>query len=128
MEKRVTTSDSKPKHLRFRYRFLIYFVIFILAAIYMVNNNAPTGSAPATVPNAARDMCINAIRTSVNNPSTLDIHMITGYAAQTSGDGITRMTQTFSAKNAFGLEKTFDAQCTIYPNGKMDFNVIEQGR
>ena len=124
----MTTSNSKPKTLRLRYRLLLYFVIFVLATNYMLRNHTPTGSVPAPVPDTARETCINTIRASVNNPSTLDIHLITGYAAQTSADGITHMTQTFSAKNAFGLEKTFDAYCTLYPNGKMDFTMSEQGR
>ncbi len=76
---------------------------------------------------ASHQMCIEAIRASVNNPSTLKIHGFSGYGTNVDAGGTRRITQTFSAKNAFGLQKTYDAYCEISPQGEFAFHVQEQG-
>ncbi len=53
---------------------------------------------------------------------------IVGYGTDVMGSGTRRITQTFSAKNGFGLEQAFDAYCTIFPAGELDIKIVEQGR
>lgn len=73
------------------------------------------------------ELCDNAIRASVNNPSTLAIHRFTGYDTKVDAHNKRHNTQVFSVKNAFGLEQTFVAFCTISPKGELlDFKVVEQ--
>lgn len=72
--------------------------------------------------------CEAAILGSVNNPSTVDIKRFTGFGQDETSDGTKRITQTFSAKNSFGLEQTYDAYCTLTRDGKFDIKIQEQGR
>ncbi len=84
--------------------------------------------APSYSESSSRMLCEDAIKSFVNNPSTLKINSLSGYASDVTGGGVRRITQTFSAKNSFGLQKTFDAYCLISPNGQLqDFKAIEQG-
>lgn len=77
--------------------------------------------------NTSREKCQAAIRRSVSNPSTLSMNGVFDYATNVDASGIRRITQSFSAKNAFGLEKTYDAYCTLTPQGDLDIQVEEQG-
>lgn len=86
---------------------------------------APSGG---TNLEAAIRKCEAGIRGTVNNPSTVDIHRFTGFGNDIAADGTRRITQTFSAKNGFGLEQTFDAYCSLNPDGKFDIRIGEQGR
>lgn len=103
----------------------------VLTGISMITDPASTNSTYSSVQgfpeNQSRQMCIDAITASTNHPSTLKIHRVSGYGTNVSGNGTRRITQTFSAKNAFGLQKTFDAYCEISPEGKLTINVVEQG-
>jgi hypothetical protein len=86
-------------------------------------------STPAVDPlETAIRQCEAGIRASVNNPSTVDIHRFTGFGNDVAADGTRRITQTFSAKNGFGLEQTYDALCLLKPDGKFDIKIVEQGR
>lgn len=58
----------------------------------------------------------------------VDVPASSGYGTDVMGNGTRRITQTFSAKNSFGLEQTFDAYCTISPAGELDIKIVEQGR
>lgn len=88
----------------------------------------PTTIRQAPVSDIIRQKCIEAIRKEVNNPSTLDIHYITGYASDRLESGTQRVVQTFSARNSFGLKQTFDAQCLLKANGDFVYRIIELGR
>ncbi|AEP10296.1 hypothetical protein MICA_1988 [Micavibrio aeruginosavorus ARL-13] len=102
----------------------------MLVGINMINSTRPTSGSynPLGFPaEQSKQMCIDAITASVHNPSTLNIHRVSGYGSNVSGNGTRRITQTFSAKNAFGLKKTFDAYCEISPEGKLTINIVEQG-
>ncbi|MCB9978282.1 MAG: hypothetical protein H6862_01580 [Rhodospirillales bacterium] len=90
--------------------------------------NAVSSSAGGYSESASREACERAIMASVNNPSTVDIQRIVGYGTDVLGNGTRRITQTFSAKNGFGLETTYDAYCTISPAGELDIRIVEQGR
>ena len=111
--------------------FLAIIFIFIMLSfgftILGTTVPAPSNSSTGISESTAREMCQEAIRVTVNNPSSLRIHHITGYGANVAATQIL-ITQTFSAKNAFGLEKTYDALCKLKLDGKFDFKVIEQGR
>lgn len=107
----------------------IILLIFMLGGIINAFTNLSSGTPPAVTASNTdklRELCIGGIRATVTNPSTLDIHYLTGYAHDVIPGGTERMVQTFSAKNAFGLEKTYDAQCLLHPDGKLDFRVVEQ--
>jgi hypothetical protein len=102
---------------------IVLFIVFVKVLMSLagsVQSNTPVVSP------VLRDQCLRVIRASVNNPSTLDIHYLTGYAVDKLPDGTQRMVQTFSAQNGFGLRQTFDAQCILKPNGKFDFRIVEQ--
>lgn len=107
-------------------------IFLIILGISSFNESARTvGTINSNTANTypeieAKDMCIGAIKVFVNNPSTLSIHYVTGYATNIATDGTRRITQTFSAKNAFGLKKTFDAYCKITRDGKFDISIQEQ--
>lgn len=88
----------------------------------------PTVPSQLAVSDTVRQKCLEAIRREVNNPSTLDIHHVIGYAADRLESGTQRVVQTFSAQNAFGLRQTFDAQCLLKANGEFVFRIVEQGR
>jgi hypothetical protein len=102
-------------------------ILIFIGFVYLLNSlgSALQKNTPTVSP-VLREQCLRVIRASVNNPSTLDIHYLTGYAVDKLDDGTQRMVQTFSAQNGFGLRQTFDAQCILKPNGKFDFRIIEQ--
>ncbi len=112
---------------------LMGFAIWILISVINTASHLPshdsdnTSSASAVSSETAREACENAIRAFVNNPSTLKIHRISGYATNVDSAGTRRITQTFSAKNAFGLEKTFDAYCSMTAKSEFDIKVVEEG-
>lgn len=124
--------QSKPVKIEktsLKTRLIVYslLTIFLMVGILSNQNNGGPSRAPASpVLNPARETCLDAIRGSVKNPSTLDIHTVTGYGTDTLGDGTIRITQTFSAKNTFGLQQTYDAYCTMSPNGKFNIKITEQ--
>lgn len=88
---------------------------------------SPSPQSEATLNSAIRK-CEAGIMATVNNPSTVDIHRFTGFGSDVSPDGTRRITQTFSAKNGFGLEQTYDAYCAIKADGEFDIKIMEQGR
>jgi hypothetical protein len=111
---------------------LMGFAIWLLvsainSASNLSSNGGDSSSAPGPDSELAREACENAIRVFANNPSTLKIHRISGYATNVDSAGTRRITQTFSAKNAFGLEKTFDAYCSMTAKAEFDINIVEQG-
>lgn len=75
---------------------------------------------------ASKQMCIDAIKSRVNHPSTLDIHSITGYGTRVANNGNREVIQTFSAKNSFGLELKHRARCLIMPNGDLEITITEE--
>lgn len=75
----------------------------------------------------SRKMCLNAIRGSIQNPSTLKIHGLTGYGTNINAAGVRLITQSFSAKNGFGLELTYEANCTVTPAGNFTINITQRG-
>lgn len=76
----------------------------------------------------SKELCIKTIRLMVNNPSTLKIHSFAGYGTNVDSQGVRRITQSFSAKNSFGLETKYDAYCTITQSGETEVSIVEQGR
>lgn len=82
------------------------------------------------IPNAfdetrSRQMCIDAIKSRVNHPSTLDVNTFTGYGTRVANNGNREVIQTFSAKNSFGLELKHRARCLIMPNGDLEITITE---
>ncbi len=118
-------------------RVLLYFVCFIGLIIVMEKSLAMLGNAhqgqniPVSNTNSAdeksvHEMCMAAIKASVANPSTLNIHRVMGYGSRVERNGDIIVVQTFSAKNGFGLEKTYEALCTQTAKGKFKFISREQ--
>ncbi|MEM6812511.1 MAG: hypothetical protein AAF549_08620, partial [Pseudomonadota bacterium] len=71
------------------------------------------------------ELCHNAIRQSVNNPSTVKMNLLTGMARKTTNN-IELITQEFSAKNSFGLEKKMVAYCKGDNGNLISFDIIER--
>jgi hypothetical protein len=114
---------------------LAWFIIgfAVLGGIGAITSDTSTlgsglSSAAGYPADASRALCEKAIMVSANNPSTVDIQSFVGYATDVLGNGNRRITQTFSAKNGFGLKTTYDAYCTITPSGELDIKIVEQGR
>lgn len=75
----------------------------------------------------SRQLCEAAIKKAATHPSTVDIWGFTGYATVVRSNSDRAIKQTFTAKNAFGLELKYDAYCIISPDGKLDsFSVNER--
>ena len=74
-------------------------------------------SAPPIITEAEKALCRNALRATANIPQTVSFHA-TGYAVDKT-DGILRMRNDFSAKNAYGLELQFDGLCA-FNNGAVE--------
>lgn len=106
---------------------LFIFLCMGFNSILTMPHSASHNIKPSISESAAREMCQEAIRARINNPSSLKIHYITGYGANVAATQIL-ITQTFSSKNSFGLEKTYDAYCKLMHDGKFDFNVVEKGQ
>lgn len=88
------------------------------------------GGAPLAVATAypeapAREACERAIRAQVNNPSTLDLHRVTGYATTVHNNGNRTVLQDFSAKNALGLEAGYQARCLVQPTGVVEVTITD---
>lgn len=60
-------------------------------------------------------------------PSTVDIHSFAGYAMSVgAGNGYRIIDQSFSAKNAYGLELQYAARCWTKPNGEFEIQITEK--
>ena len=111
--------------------FLIFGFFIMMGQIANLSGSGSSSSGTANAYGSesdARQKCEKAIRISVNNPSTVDIQSVVGYGTDVAADGTRRITQSFSAKNSFGLKQSYDAYCTIKPNGELDIKIAEQGR
>ncbi|MCP1757902.1 hypothetical protein [Bradyrhizobium elkanii] len=75
---------------------------------------------------SSRRLCEAAIKESASHPSTVNIHSFMGYATKTFGNGNRFVWQTFSAKNSYGLELTYQALCTVTPDGKSEITISEK--
>jgi len=71
-----------------------------------------------------RDACEAYVRMSVINKSTLDMSVF-GSNRWLGNDGKFYATQEFSAKNKFGLEQKFRAECIEDKDGKTDYRLVE---
>ncbi|MCR4005113.1 hypothetical protein [Enterobacter hormaechei] len=71
-----------------------------------------------------RDACESYVRMSVINKSTLDMSVF-GSNRWLGDDGKFYATQEFSAKNKFGLEQKFRAECIEDKDGKTDYRLVE---
>lgn len=71
-----------------------------------------------------RDACEAYVRKSVINKSTLDMSVF-GSNRWLGNDGKFYATQEFSAKNKFGLEQKFRAECIEDKDGKTDYRLVE---
>jgi Na+-transporting methylmalonyl-CoA/oxaloacetate decarboxylase gamma subunit len=71
-----------------------------------------------------RNACDAYVRKSVINKSTLDMSAF-GSNRWLGNDGKFYATQEFSAKNKFGLEQKFRAECIEDKNGKTDYRLVE---
>lgn len=118
------------------WRRIFFYGVIVLALLagmqlyqaYSIDPNFQTAPSPSSDIEIAIQKCEAGIMASSNNPSTVDIHRVTGFANNIDAAGTRRITQTFSAKNSFGLEKTFDAYCSLTSNGKFNINIEEQGK
>ncbi len=110
--------------------FMTFIILGQMGNLFDGSGGTPSVSSSQTSTDLETAMrkCEAGIRASVNNPSTVDIHRFTGFGNDIAADGTRRITQTFSAKNGFGLEQTFDAYCSLKPDGKFDIRIVEQGR
>lgn len=72
--------------------------------------------------NSYYNSCLNGIKSSVNFPSTVDSSIFDRRIGPSVTGGIIVMMK-FSAKNAFGVEENFIAQCDYYDNGKSDIRI-----
>lgn len=99
--------------------------MFVPVEERVARNDVPMGYGTEA---KAREMCEKAIYASVNNPSTVNIESVLGYGTNVDEVGTRRITQSFSAKNSFGLKKNFDAYCSVKSDGTFDINIVEQGR
>lgn len=123
-----------PKNWKkiFLYSFIGMLLYGFMQVIVSLSSNpnyqaSPSPTQSSSVEDAVR-ACEAGIRASVNNPSTVDVHRFTGFANNIDAAGTRRITQTFSAKNSFGLKQTFDAYCSLTSAGKFDIKIVEQGR
>lgn len=71
-----------------------------------------------------RNACEAYVRKSVINKSTLDMSAF-GSNRWLGNDGKLYATQEFSAKNKFGLEQKFRAECIEDKDGKTDYRLVE---
>ena len=71
-----------------------------------------------------RNACEAYVRKSVINKSTLDMSA-SGSNRWLGNDGKFYATQEFSAKNKFGLEQKFRAECIEDKDGKTDYRLVE---
>lgn len=71
-----------------------------------------------------RGACEAYVRMSVINKSTLDMSVF-GSNRWLGDDGKFYATQEFSAKNKFGLEQKFRAECIEDKDGKTDYRLVE---
>ena len=71
-----------------------------------------------------RNACEAYVRKSVINKSTLDMSVF-GSNRWLGDDGKFYATQEFSAKNKFGLEQKFRAECIEDKDGKTDYRLVE---
>lgn len=109
----------------------IVILITIVTIIDMIGNkNQPmvlkVQDAGAYPERKSQELCIDGIKSSVNNPSTLDISYVLGYATDLANSTTRRIVQEFSAQNAFGLRKKFTAYCMISKDGKLEIDIREQ--
>lgn len=93
--------------------FMTFIILGQIGNLFDGSGGAPSVSSSSTSIDLETAMrkCEAGIRASVNNSSTVDIHRFTGFGNDIAADGTRRITQTFSAKNGFGLEQTYDAYC-----------------
>ncbi len=71
-----------------------------------------------------RNACEAYVRKSVINKSTLNMSAF-GSNRWLGNDGKFYATQEFSAKNKFGLEQKFRAECIEDKDGKTDYRLVE---
>jgi Na+-transporting methylmalonyl-CoA/oxaloacetate decarboxylase gamma subunit len=71
-----------------------------------------------------RNACEAYVRKSVINKSTLDMSAF-GSNRWLGNDGKFYATQEFSAKNKFGFEQKFRAECIEDKDGKTDYRLVE---
>lgn len=71
-----------------------------------------------------RSACEAYVRMSVINKSTLDMSVF-GSNRWLGDDGKFYATQEFTAKNKFGLEQKFRAECIEDKDGKTDYRLVE---
>lgn len=71
-----------------------------------------------------RNACEAYVRKSVINKSTLDMSAFVSNR-WLGNDGKFYATQEFSAKNKFGLEQKFRAECIEDKDGKTDYRLVE---
>ncbi len=90
-------------------------------------NSSTSASSSNSYELSARNDCEDMIKLSANNPSTLKIHSILGYASKKLPDQSWAITQEFSAKNSFGLEKKMVAYCKASSKGELEnINIVER--
>lgn len=119
--------QKKPVKRPFPKRYLIYIGV-VLLVVYLVPDNRPIISGPEQMAIDAKanlaNLCKNAIRASVTNISTLDLDHTGEYSAFTNGGK--QYVWGFSAKNAYGLELYYSANCKLQADGKFNFHVTQQ--
>lgn len=100
--------------------------LIVIMAFSVAGSFAPT-EAP-TQDNqvlSARHICKEGIKDKAINPSTVRMRAIDASAGYAT-DGAIIVTQPFTAKNAYGLEISFNAYCEIKTNGEFIFDVKEK--
>ncbi len=90
-----------------------------------VEGDARLAVMPPFPEGAARELCEKEIRARVKNPSTLNIHRITGYSSRVANNGNRTVFQEFTAKNGFGVEATHQARCLIQPSGEVETTITD---
>ena len=90
-------------------RFLFWSTLFFTVLFYIIYSN-DNNSSLSDIEYQTIIACQDAIRRNVNHPSTLKMNTILGSAAEAK-NGKILVTQEFSAKNAFNLEKKMVGYC-----------------
>jgi hypothetical protein len=110
--------------------FLLGFAIFVFNAFFPIlssTNSEPTYSGTSkNTESISRRLCEDGIRGWAKHPSTVDIHSIMGYGSKVISTGERLIVQSFTARNSFGLELTYQAQCVVQPDGTLQINIAEK--
>lgn len=73
----------------------------------------------------AQELCIEAIKNNVKNPSTLDLSVF-GYSSRKNNNGSWTILENFSVKNSFGQSLNYEAMCLISNKGELSLTVEEK--